>query len=168
MLLKFCYRWPGFNSTWRSNHQTSKFSLRCFANSAFHPSKVWKWVACNTRANFRSLAMRVAPINHHWWYDHWLSNYNPGSVGCSHVDWVDGTFFGTYHSFHVFQCSLTLIFYGCLVHTSIFKSFISEYLYILWFFNFMCLQNKISGTNYQQAVNDTNIELLEDHENNMR
>ena len=32
----------------------------------------------------------------------------------------------------------------------------------------MCLQNKISGTNYQQAVNDTNIELLEDHENNMR
>ena len=31
--------------------------------------------------------MRVPPMEHHWWYDRWLSNCNPGSVGHTQVDW---------------------------------------------------------------------------------
>ena len=33
-----------------------------------------------------SSTMRVAPIEHHWWYDRRLSTYNPGSVGRTHVN----------------------------------------------------------------------------------
>ena len=35
--------------------------------------------------------MRVAPIDHLWWYDRHLRTYDPGSVGRTHVNWVDGT-----------------------------------------------------------------------------
>ena len=35
----------------------------------------------NTAANSGSSTMRVALINHHWWYDRRLSTYHPGSVG---------------------------------------------------------------------------------------
>ena len=31
--------------------------------------------------------MRVAPIDHHWWYDRRLTTYDPGSVGHTQVDW---------------------------------------------------------------------------------
>ena len=31
--------------------------------------------------------MRVAPINHHWWYDQWLSILDPLLVGHIQVDW---------------------------------------------------------------------------------
>ena len=32
--------------------------------------------------------MRVAPIDHHWWYDHRLSTYGPRLVGHTRVDWL--------------------------------------------------------------------------------
>ena len=35
--------------------------------------------------------MSAAPIDHHWWYDRRLGIYDPGSVGCTHVNSVDGT-----------------------------------------------------------------------------
>ena len=35
--------------------------------------------------------MRVAPIDHHWWYDRWLRTYDPGLVDCTHVNQVDRT-----------------------------------------------------------------------------
>ena len=60
-------------------------------NSAFHPSKVGKWVPDNTGANSGSSTMSVTPIDHHWWYDRRLRTYDPGSVGRTHVNWVDGT-----------------------------------------------------------------------------
>ena len=66
-------------------------SSRCKANSAFHPSEVGKWVPDNTGANSGSSTMRVAPIDHHRWYDRRLRTYDPGSVGRTHVNWVDGT-----------------------------------------------------------------------------
>ena len=54
----------------------------CFqANSAFHPSEVGKRVPDNTGANSGSSMMRAAPIGHHWWYDRWVSTYDPGSIG---------------------------------------------------------------------------------------
>ena len=57
------------------------------ANSAFHPSQVGKLVTDKTGANSVSSTMRVAPIDHRWWYDRWLSTYNPGSVGHTQVGW---------------------------------------------------------------------------------
>ena len=58
---------------------------------ALHPSEVGKWVPDNTGANSGSSTMRVAPIDHHRWYDRRLRTYDPGSVGRTHVNWVDGT-----------------------------------------------------------------------------
>ena len=54
-------------------------------------SEVSKWVPDNTAANSGSSTMKIAPIDHHWWYDQQLHTYNSGSVGRTHVNWVDGT-----------------------------------------------------------------------------
>ena len=35
--------------------------------------------------------MRVAPMDHHWWYGQQLSTYNTGSVGNTYINEVDGT-----------------------------------------------------------------------------
>ena len=61
-------------------------SSLCQANSAFHPSEVGKWVPDNTGANSGSQTMRVAPIDHHWWYDRRLSTYDPRSAGRTRAD----------------------------------------------------------------------------------
>ena len=66
-------------------------SSQRYANSAIHPSEVGKGVTDNTGANSGSSSMRVAPIDHHWWYDQRPRTYDPGSVGRTHVNWVDGT-----------------------------------------------------------------------------
>ena len=47
----------------------SPISPRCWANSAFHHSEVGKLVTGNTGPNINSTTMRVAPIDHHWWYN---------------------------------------------------------------------------------------------------
>ena len=38
------------------------------------------------RANSGSSTMRVAPIDHHWWYDQRLSTHDPWSVGCTYIN----------------------------------------------------------------------------------
>ena len=60
---------------------TTRSPGRCQANSGIQPSEVGKWVPDNTGAKSGSSTMRVAPIDHHWWYDLRLSSYDPGSVG---------------------------------------------------------------------------------------
>ena len=35
--------------------------------------------------------MRVAPIDHNWWYDRWLRTFDPGLIDCTHLNRVDGT-----------------------------------------------------------------------------
>ena len=41
--------------------------------------------------NSGSSTMRVAPIDHHWWYDRQLRTSDPGSVDRTHVNSVDRT-----------------------------------------------------------------------------
>ena len=38
-------------------------------------------------ANTGSSPVRVAPVDHHWWYDRRVCAYVPGSVGHIQVDW---------------------------------------------------------------------------------
>ena len=55
-------------------------------STAFHPSKNKNWILVNNEANIRSTKMRVAPINHHWWFDLPLSTYYPRLVGHTHIE----------------------------------------------------------------------------------
>ena len=55
--------------------------------------------------------MRVAPIDHHWWHDQLLSNYDPRLLGHTQVDSFNVT------SVQVFTVSnflipVSIIFYG--------------------------------------------------------
>ena len=59
-------------------------------SSVVHPSEASKWVLHNTGARSGSSTMRVAPIDHHWWYDRRLGTYNPRSVGRTRVESFNG------------------------------------------------------------------------------
>ena len=102
----------GFDSPWRSYQQISLPPRAARANSVFHPSEVGKWVPDNTGANSESSTMRVAPIDQHRWYDRRLRTYGPGSVGRTHVNWVDGT------SVHVFMLAFSRQHICCVKPTS--------------------------------------------------
>ena len=52
-------------------------SSLCQANSALNPSD--------------SSTIRVAPIDHYWWYDQRLGKYDPRSLGRTRVDLFNGT-----------------------------------------------------------------------------
>ena len=77
-----------------SSSDTSFITRQChtirFPNllisTAFHPSKNKNWILVNNEANIRSTKMRVAPINHHWWFDLPLSTYYPRLVGHTHIE----------------------------------------------------------------------------------
>ena len=43
--------------------------------------------ASNSRANYGPSTIRVALINHRWWYDGRLSTYDPGSVGHTQINY---------------------------------------------------------------------------------
>ena len=75
-----CYHASNPGSISRGSH-TIRSPSRCWANSAFHPFEVGKWVPDNTGANSGSSTMRVAPMDHLWWYDRPLSIYDAGLVG---------------------------------------------------------------------------------------
>ena len=77
-----CYHANDLGSISGGGHTTrSPYLLALLGQLSLCPSEVGKWVPDNIGANSGSSTMRIAPIDHHWWYDRRLSTYNPGSVG---------------------------------------------------------------------------------------
>lgn len=86
-----CYHASDLDSIpWGGHTNRSPYLLVLHANSAFHPFEICKWVPHKTGATSGSPMMRVAFIGNHWWYDQQLNAYDPGSVGYTHINLVDG------------------------------------------------------------------------------